>query len=204
MSMDMNDPDLREAAPRKAEFREVAREIVSKDREWRKVGRSVDTGGAITRAMEMAYKLGLSHGSNQVEPATAPHAAGEGIAWTLIPSRSRSVFERIVAFNLVVMRPKEESPWPPLDDVWRCYQELGTGYELANTFAKSTFAPLVRLGLMQERELESATVLDVTPLGAATYGVSGFECVWSVCARRCSGGAKPDFVVARPARVRLR
>ena len=30
--------------------------------------------------------------------------------------------------------------------------------------------PLVRLGLMQERELESATVLDVTPLGAATYG----------------------------------
>lgn len=29
------------------------------------------------------------------------------------------------------------------------------------------------------------------------FGVSGFECVWSVRAQRCSAGAKPDFVIAR-------
>lgn len=29
------------------------------------------------------------------------------------------------------------------------------------------------------------------------FWVSGFECVWSVCLQRSSGGAKPDFVVAR-------
>lgn len=32
---------------------------------------------------------------------------------------------------------------------------------------------------------------------SSEYWVSGFECVWSVCLQRSSGGAKPDFVVAR-------
>jgi len=169
VDLDKANPELRDATLRKGEFREVARVIVSKDRECKKFGRSVDTGGAIARAMESAYKLGLAHGSSQAAPGESASAADDGIAWTLIPARSRSVFERIVAFNLVVMRPKVESPWLPLNNVWRCYQQGSTGSELADTFAKSTFAPLVRLGLMEERELESATILDVTSLGAATY-----------------------------------
>lgn len=169
MDLDKANPELRDAALRKGEFRERAREIVAKDRECKKFGRSVDTGGAIARAMESAYKLGLAHGANQVALTEVASAADEGIAWTLIPARSRSAFERIVAFNLVVMRPNVESPLPSLNNVWRCFQQRGAGSELAETFAKSTFAPLVRLGLMEERKLESATILDVTSLGAATY-----------------------------------
>ncbi|MDP0965161.1 hypothetical protein Q6264_30245, partial [Klebsiella pneumoniae] len=36
-----------------------------------------------------------------------------------------------------------------------------------------------------------------TAVGSRIFRVSGFECVWSVCLQRSSGGAKPDFVVAR-------
>lgn len=43
---------------REAEFREIARRIVSKDRDSKKYRFSVDTAGEILRALEKAYQQG--------------------------------------------------------------------------------------------------------------------------------------------------
>jgi len=76
---------------RAAGFRDVGRDIVRKDRDGRKAGRSVDTAGAIARALERAYRLGFEDAQRgtpvrMVLPPDAP------MAWDLIPRRPRSAF----------------------------------------------------------------------------------------------------------------
>ena len=53
---------------RKALFREIAREIVAKDRYNRKYGLSVDTAGAIANALERAYREGIHDGEQGRAP----------------------------------------------------------------------------------------------------------------------------------------
>lgn len=70
---------------RKAEFREIARDILFKDREARKFRLKVDTGGAIARAMERVYQTGIKaersrQEGNGDEPAVSGEATQEGIA----------------------------------------------------------------------------------------------------------------------------
>ena len=60
---------LRPDPRRKARFREIARDIVAKDRYNRKYGIAVDTAGAIAQALERAYRDGVRD-----DPAAAVQA----------------------------------------------------------------------------------------------------------------------------------
>ena len=179
MTFDAGNPALRDPQSRKGEFRETARRIVLNDRESRKFGHSVDTGGAIARALEAAYKLGLAHGGHVVAAAPStrdvPAAPLDSIAWNTIPPRPRAIFERIVMFRWIVLLMPNSAPWQKQPDRWACYRDLGDRkpddqrFELADTFSRTTLAPLVRLGLMEELEGGGRTVLKLTPLAAATW-----------------------------------
>ena len=58
---------------RTAAFRETARDIVHKDRYDRRAGMSVDTAGAIARALERAYVQGFVDAHNN-HPRLQPRA----------------------------------------------------------------------------------------------------------------------------------
>lgn len=182
MPIDHSDPTLKDAATRKGVFREEGKDILWKDRNYRKFGRSVDTGGAIARAMDSAYKLGLAHGqamSSSPEPkaitpqkATPPAAS---VAWSSIPTRARVAFDSILRFSWVVLYISNAEPWKPQPDRWACYWEVGmvgdgqVQFDLSRTFSPSTLAHLVRLGLMQERVDEKSRQLLPTALGMQTW-----------------------------------
>jgi hypothetical protein len=85
---------------RKARFREAARDIVAKDRYDRKYGRAVDTGGAIARALERAYRQGFEEARSE-QPAKREVALDDdAVEWALIPPRPRSAFWTICLFAL--------------------------------------------------------------------------------------------------------
>lgn len=179
MAFNARNPALRDLPTRKGEFREAAREIVWKDRESRKLGQSVDTAGAIARALEAAYRLGVAHGANAgaSEPAArdVPVAPAGSIAWNTIPPRPRAIFERILLFKWLVRLVPNTSPWLKQSDRWACYWDWGDSkpegqrYELADTFSRTTLAPIVRLGLMEELEVGGRTALEPTQLAVATW-----------------------------------
>lgn len=78
---------------RKASFREEARDIVYKDRSLRKYGESVDTAGAIARALERAYKQGFVDAQTGGSAKESPEIPADGtMEWKLIPPRPRSAF----------------------------------------------------------------------------------------------------------------
>lgn len=180
MAFDSKNLALLEPGNRKGEFREKAREIVSHDRECRKYGRTVDTAGAVTRAMEAAYKLGLAHGAAPGGAASqaAPVDAGTGqiapIAWLTIPPRPRPIFESIMMSEWIVKFMPNATPWRQEADRWACYAVRGDGTPdgakamLIDTYSRTTLEPLVKLGLMQEEVFEGSTYLKGTPLGVAT------------------------------------
>jgi hypothetical protein len=65
---------LRRPAPnahRKVRFREMARDIVAKDRHDRKYGLAVETAGAIARALERAYRQGFEDAQTERQAARA-------------------------------------------------------------------------------------------------------------------------------------
>lgn len=179
MTFDANNPALRNLQSRKGEFREAARDIVLKDRDSRKFGRSIDTGGAIARALEAAYKLGVAHGAGAVAPVPSvtdvPATSPESIAWNTIPPRPRAIFERILSFKWIVLLVPDAAPWKKQSDRWACYWDWGDRkpegkrYELADTFSRTTLAPIVRLGLMKELEVGGRTALEPTELAVATW-----------------------------------
>lgn len=175
MDVDRSNQELRDATFRRGEFRETAREIVRRDRELKKFGRQVDTGGAIARAMEAAYKLGLAHGNSSPPVTVQDSRPSDVIAWNSIPPRSRSIFERIVSLKWAVLNGVDGSSWPAVKDVWVCYWDRGESqpdgqrYEVADTYRRSTLVPVVRLGLMEEHEIRGRMTLEVTPLGLATW-----------------------------------
>ena len=78
---------------RTAAFRETARDIVHKDRYDRRAGMSVDTAGAIARALERAYVQGFIDAQQPPPAATddVPEAgrtssgrSAEAVEWILI------------------------------------------------------------------------------------------------------------------------
>lgn len=179
MAFDTNNPSLHDSEFRKGEFREMARDIVWRDRESKKCGRSADTGGAIARSMESAYKLGLKHGADKTTTPAIGHEDSRQssgyIAWNTIPPRPRAIFERILSFNWIVILAPNASPWQKNAEKWACYWDWGEQrpgrerYELADTFSRSTLAPIVRLGLMQEKVIAERTILEPTALASATW-----------------------------------
>lgn len=183
MAFNLNDPSLRDLQIRKGEFRETSRDIVSKDRFSKKYSLSADTGGAIARALEAAYKLGLAHGGDRKaddRPAgLKPSTQSSYVAWNTIPPRPRAIFERILSCKWIVMLVANASPWQQgPSEKWACYWDggdqkpEGERYELADTFSRSTLVPIIRLGLMEERVIAGRTMLEPTPLAVSTFAAA--------------------------------
>lgn len=160
---------------RKSEFRDIARAILAKDRGLRRNGYSVDTAGAIARELEKAYKLGRAHAGKPVERASRNERgqAGERVCWQLIPSRARDRMEQILGFRYVVVLACGVD-WGPRPDKWALY---GQGRDAAGAavlhfvefLAKSTLAPLIRMGLMAEVSVADRTYLVPTDLGTEVW-----------------------------------
>jgi len=162
MPFDNTGPSLFDAELRKGEFRELAREIVAKDRDCRKYGRPVNTAGSIVQAMEAAYKLGLTHGGSQATSAATlrrPQVGPDGaIPWNTIPPRPRSVFESIMRFKWITIERHIQVGMLHSDQVC-CYWDRGQDgkpsklVEAAQTFSIRTLAPLLRIGLLESRPM---------------------------------------------------
>lgn len=90
-----------------AEFKEIARDIVWNDREKRKYGSSVDTAGAIARALEKAYQRGRKE-ERDGEPSYPDQAPDSLIEWKLIPSLPRRAFWSVCLF--ILGRTEQEKP----------------------------------------------------------------------------------------------
>ncbi len=75
---------------RKARFREEARGIVFKDRNYRKYGRAVDTAGSIARALERAYREGFADADGPAPKAPVQPQPDGPLDWALIPPHPRS------------------------------------------------------------------------------------------------------------------
>lgn len=145
---------------RAAAFREAARAIVHKDRRDRQAGFSVDTAGAIGRALERAYAQGFADAQAPASPVPAPHeaaaansGAAEPVEWVLIPPRPRDAFWTICLFTL----GRDPSAMP--DGAGRLHPTTmpsgRPGWQLAmrtgredKPFGQATLLPLVRLGLL--------------------------------------------------------
>lgn len=82
---------------REAEYREIAREIVKKDRNDRKSGLTVDTAGAISRALERAYQQGFTDYRREQTSLQNAGCSKENdtIDWVLIQPRPRAAFWKV-------------------------------------------------------------------------------------------------------------
>lgn len=162
---------------RTAAFREAARAIVAKDRYDRRVGLSVDTAGAIARALERAYMQGFADA--QAPAPSSPALSGDGnagyegnapVEWILIPPRPRNAFWTICLFTIgrdpAVMPAGHLQPMvlPSGRPGW----QLITGHGRDKPFRQPTLLPLLRLGLLGLVH-ESDQRLVVTARGLTTW-----------------------------------
>ena len=76
---------------REAEFREIARRIVSKDRDSKKYRFSVDTAGEILRALEKAYQQGKNE-QKLKKSFVMPIKRKDAVYWGCIPPCPRRAF----------------------------------------------------------------------------------------------------------------
>lgn len=155
---------------RTARFREIARRILRKDREFRKHGLSVDTAGAIANALERAYKEGALNGTNN-----APPAAGEpgtpAVDWVLIAPRPRGVFWMVCLWTFGSDGRREEPTRlvPAMTPHWtQGWAMSSEGWSRADVYGPTTVAYLVRLGLLAPDQ-DAPGCLKVSELGAETW-----------------------------------
>jgi hypothetical protein len=163
---------------RTAAFRETARDIVHKDRYDRRAGISVDTAGAIARALERAYVQGFidaqqpSTAATDDVPAADRASSGQSVEWILIPPRPRDAFWTICLFSLGRETPVTEDASGHLVAVqtpsgrpgWLLVSRDG----LEKPFGHATILPLIRLGLL-DPEYEPDRRLVISALGRATW-----------------------------------
>lgn len=174
--IDRVNPELHDPTTRNGVFREVARDIVWEDRDSRKFGASPDTGGSITRALELAYRLGLAH-ATEGGMSDLPKLRGENlpISWTSLPFRPREAFDSIVRFAWTVVLHPNPKPVAARPYVWACYLNFGKRRHakarvgLAGTYAISTLRPMVKIGLMEESVMNGVTCLILTAKGLETW-----------------------------------
>jgi len=178
------DPD------RKARFREQARSIVFKDRDDRRFGRSVDTAGAIARALERAWREGFAavHEVDTIGKATDIATDTVAIPWHRIPPRPRSAFWTIClwfigkndrhfdrgSMLIPAVTPRGTAGWTLVRDPSRTDHD---------TMGDRTIRPLIHLGLLELSPGPDARLL-LTARGRETWD--------SFLAR---GGQYPDDLV---------
>ncbi len=166
----------RRDAYRTAQFRDIARGIVAKDRNDRRDGFSVDTAGAIARALERAFREGFiaAHEADETFASTVPSGSGHNgpIDWLLIPPRPRNAFWTCCLFILGEDGQVESSGClQPITTVrgtpgWRLV--VGGSRNLSDEFGDRTIQPLLRLGLLQLLHT-SPDLLGISPLGYETW-----------------------------------
>ena len=175
---------------RAASFREAARGIVHKDRNDRRSGFSVDTAGAIARALERAYAQGFADAQAPPPVPVLPEAAAgiaaatEPVEWVLIPPRPRDAFWTICLFTIgrdaaaaadeaghlhLVATSSGKPGW-----------QLVSRHGLEKPYSDGTLQPLVRLGLLDAVQVPDRRLI-VSALGRATW--------WRFLGR---GGQFPD------------
>ena len=170
----MNNPPRRpEADPRrKIRFRETARDIVAKDRYERRSGLSVDTAGAITRALERAYRQGFADAQSESPRIQYENDDGGAMEWVFIPPRPRNAFWSICLFicgreeplkNAGCLLPTTTQRGTP---GWILSVPSCTSYE--KELGDKTINPLVRLGLLEAAKDDSWRLL-LTDRGIATW-----------------------------------
>lgn len=157
---------------RKVRFKELAREIVAKDRYNRRYGHSVDTAGAIAQALERAYREGFANGLLGSAPVVEPAEDGP-VEWAMIPPRPRTAFWSICLYTL----GRGDKPSPG-GMIVPAVTERGTpGWQLVvpgklsdydKPIGERTIIPLVRLGLIEVAP-ENPTHLVVSPRGKDTW-----------------------------------
>jgi hypothetical protein len=166
---------------RTAAFREAARDIVHKDRYDRRAGMSVDTAGAIARALERAYVQGFVDAreppsaaveSPLVAGGDSSGRSGKPVEWILIPPRPRDAFWTICLFALGRETPVTENASGHLVAVQRPSGRPGwllvSRDGLEKQFGHATILPLLRLGLL-DPEYEPDRRLVISALGRATW-----------------------------------
>ena len=162
------DPD------RKARFREVARGIVFKDRDERDRKRTVDTAGAIARALERAWRDGFTAGGGDNTSRSMPVEPAEGaIPWHHIPPRPRTAFWTICLWfvgkraghvdrgSMLIpgVTVRGTAGWILVRDPSRTDHD---------TIADRTIQPLIRLGLLEQSSGADGRLI-MTARGKATW-----------------------------------
>ena len=162
------------ALARTAAFREIARGIVAKDRYDRRAGFSVDTAGAIARALERAYAQGFADAQAPPTPPAMPPEREDAqgpVEWMLIPPRPRNAFWTICLFTL------GRDPTVTPDGTGRLYPTAlpsgRPGWRFVTDrydkpFGHATLRPLVRLGLLGPVHAPEPYLV-VTAHGQATW-----------------------------------
>jgi len=138
----------------RAQFREIARDIIARDRQARKNGLSQNTIGEIERAMVQAFVLG------QETPICVPESKtlAATIDWLNIPPRSRDTLVHMTfsfssRFLTALGGPREEIPASQLE----VFEESGRkrwafvhqNVRSERSVADGSVSPLVRLGLIR-------------------------------------------------------
>jgi hypothetical protein len=175
--IDFDDPQMQVASVRKSLFREMARDIVWKDRNSRKYGLAQDTGGSIARAMEQAYKLGFSQAKSDKQPEPPKTVdTNAPLLWTTLPLRARDALDSIFRFDWMVFLVPNPKPFEVAPEVWGCFWDWGdrkpdTPIELARTYSMSTLKHLIDRGLMSDIEAGNQIALVITEKGRDTWNL---------------------------------
>lgn len=145
---------LADPTARRLMFRETARHIVRTDRERRKYGLTVDTAGAIARALEQAFKAGAKLGDTALEPRDGSKSGGkQPQQWLELPPRPRAALWTICLWSL-------GSGTPPIPECpisirlqsnrWAIKVDTGSDREpLTSDYGDRTIKPLIKLGLLE-------------------------------------------------------
>jgi len=170
MLLDKKDDQLRDATIRTGQFKEIARDILYKDRELRKRGGNTDTGGAIKRALENAYKLGQLHATTTSQNID-DESEQDTVNWNVIPARSRDAFYSMMQFHCVVLEVPNMSISKTQTEWSMFLVTRGKGSYLKSV-SKSIMSHLIKLGLVKEHVIQGKNALVPTALGVDTWNES--------------------------------
>ncbi len=156
------DPQMRSV------FREMARDIIARDRHSRRHGLSQNTIGAIEHALVKAYALG--RGSQAGRTPTRRSHSGTVVDWISIPPRSRDTLVSMTAsFSGRLVTP-DYKPYEIerfSEDSRIRWAIVSHGVREHRSIADGSAAPLVRMGLIAAVDASGGRYA-LTTLGMAT------------------------------------
>jgi hypothetical protein len=152
----------------RAQFREIAREIINRDRQARALGVSQNTIGEIERALVKAYLKGRSG-----EPQLArDNDEDEFVDWIRLPPRAREALSSLLPYYRTLGEAAQAARYERLIEDgrprWREVDaETGAPKHGDYTIANGGVAPLVKLGLLAA-VTEDGSLLGLTERGLRT------------------------------------